>query len=135
MMNLSERRRLEQSLLEERERATRAFHVLRRRFERADWRAFPALPCSGSADTAEAARWETISMLATQGSHHLARIDEALFRLRRDDPDFGDCVACGGAIALERLSALSNLKFCLACMLRGEAEGRIRGRATARRDG
>ena len=41
------------------------------------------------------------------------KLEQALAKL--DDPDFGRCVACGGAIPLQRLLALPESTHCVRC--------------------
>jgi RNA polymerase-binding transcription factor len=64
-----------------------------------------------------AARWSDYEAAAEPRSEvvrrELAEIDEALTRIQ--DGQYGTCVACGGPIGLQRLRAIPEARFCMAC--------------------
>lgn len=58
-------------------------------------------------------RHQTEDFQAGRDLHELQDVDDALHRL--DDGSYGDCVACGEAIAAARLTALPSVRLCVAC--------------------
>jgi len=60
-----------------------------------------AEPGPGSPRLAEAQRSE------------LAAIDEALHRIA--EGRYGDCLACGGPLGLQRIRAIPEARYCIAC--------------------
>ncbi len=70
---------------------------------------------SGPADPS--ARWgDYESAPAPVGEavlRELADIDAALARIR--DGGYGQCLSCGGPMGLQRLRAIPEARFCLAC--------------------
>jgi RNA polymerase-binding transcription factor DksA len=45
--------------------------------------------------------------------HELAEIDAALIRI--EEGRYGNCQSCGGPMGLQRLRALPEARYCLAC--------------------
>jgi RNA polymerase-binding transcription factor DksA len=60
-------------------------------------------------------------LLASQEGRLLWHLDEALRRIYRTPETFGRCDSCGQGIAFERLDALPQARFCVACKQREEA--------------
>ncbi|HET7826482.1 MAG TPA: TraR/DksA C4-type zinc finger protein [Anaeromyxobacter sp.] len=64
-----------------------------------------------------AARWTDYEAAAEPRSEvvrrELAEIDAALTRIQ--DGQYGTCIACGGPIGLQRLRAIPEARFCMAC--------------------
>jgi len=64
-----------------------------------------------------AARWIDYEAAAEPRSEvvrrELAEIDAALTRIQ--DGRYGTCVACGGPIGLQRLRAIPEARYCMAC--------------------
>jgi len=65
---------------------------------------------------------ETDFPIATRLSDRLARIDEAMGRLRAADPPFGLCAECGGLIDARRLEAVPWSPLCGPCADQAEGE-------------
>ena len=61
---------------------------------------------------------ETAQSLSLHARNLLAQIDDALRRM--DDGVFGDCIACGLRIELERLEAIPYTTHCMDCRRREE---------------
>jgi RNA polymerase-binding transcription factor len=64
-----------------------------------------------------AARWTDYEAASEPRSEivrrELAEIDAALTRIQ--DGQYGTCIACGGPIGLQRLRAIPEARFCMAC--------------------
>jgi DnaK suppressor protein len=64
-----------------------------------------------------AARWSDYEAAAEPRSElvrrELAEIDAALGRIQ--DGHYGRCIACGGPIGLQRLRAIPEARYCMAC--------------------
>lgn len=64
-----------------------------------------------------AARWSdydgAIEPLTEGVRHELAEIDAALVRIQ--EGRYGTCVACGGPMGLQRLRAIPEARYCIAC--------------------
>jgi DnaK suppressor protein len=64
-----------------------------------------------------AARWIDYEAASEPRSEvvrrELAEIDDALSRIQ--DGRYGTCVACGGPIGLQRLRAIPEARYCMAC--------------------
>jgi DnaK suppressor protein len=58
----------------------------------------------------------------------LARIDDALARLRTEPDAFGICEGCDDPIPLPRLELIPWVRLCAACQAEAEAEGMPAGR-------
>ena len=63
---------------------------------------------------------EKAFLFASQEGRFLWHIDEALRRLYKKPESFGQCHACGGEIAFERLDALPHARFCINCKQKEE---------------
>jgi RNA polymerase-binding transcription factor DksA len=74
-----------------------------------------ASPVPAAADPA--ARWadyEAASDINTEGvRRELADIDAALARIQAGS--YGSCLNCGGPMGLQRLRAIPEARYCLAC--------------------
>jgi RNA polymerase-binding transcription factor DksA len=46
-------------------------------------------------------------------AHELREIEEALRRIV--DGSYGTCVACGGALGMQRIRAIPEARYCLSC--------------------
>lgn len=58
--------------------------------------------------------WEaTPSPLGEEERQELAAIDEALRRI--SEGRYGTCLACGGALGLQRIRAIPEARYCVAC--------------------
>jgi RNA polymerase-binding transcription factor DksA len=62
-------------------------------------------------------------LFASQEGRLLWHLDEALRRLYKAPETFGRCHSCDALIAFERLDALPQARFCVACKQREEAAG------------
>ena len=64
-----------------------------------------------------AARWSDYEAAAEPRSEsvrrELAEIDAALARIQ--DGRYGTCLACGGPMGLQRLRAIPEARYCIAC--------------------
>jgi DnaK suppressor protein len=64
-----------------------------------------------------AARWADYEAAAEPRSElvrrELAEIDAALGRIQ--DGHYGRCISCGGPIGLQRLRAIPEARYCMAC--------------------
>lgn len=124
MLNDSERQKIENRLLEEREEALEALREFDR--ERSE---------SLEEDTGElsvyrfhladigteAMEREKQFLMASREGERLYAIDEALRRLYKRPEEFGTCANCGREIAMERLELIPSATHCQNC--RTEAEG------------
>lgn len=63
---------------------------------------------------------EKAFLFASKEGRFLWHIDQALRRLYKSPETFGKCHQCGEDIAFERLDALPNARFCIACKQREE---------------
>lgn len=58
--------------------------------------------------------WEaTPSPLGEDQRRELAAIDDALRRI--SEGRYGTCLACGGALGLQRIRAIPEARYCVAC--------------------
>ena len=112
-MNEGDRKRIEQRLLEERERAQRAIRSLdedtREGEQDGELTNYPLHQADEGTDVIEQ---ETDFALMSAESRRLVEIDEALRRLYDDPENFGKCEACGRQIELERLDLVPWTRFC-----------------------
>ncbi len=58
---------------------------------------------------------EKAFLFASKEGRFLWHIDQALRRLYREPANFGKCHSCGEYITFERLDALPNARYCIAC--------------------
>ena len=63
---------------------------------------------------------EKAFLFASKEGRFLWHIDQALRRLYKAPESFGKCHGCGEEIAFERLDALPNARYCIACKQREE---------------
>lgn len=63
---------------------------------------------------------EKAFLFASKEGRFLWHIDQALRRLYKAPETFGKCHQCGEEIAFERLDALPNARYCIACKQREE---------------
>ncbi len=63
---------------------------------------------------------EKAFLFASKEGRFLWHIDQALRRLYREPESFGKCHQCGEYITFERLDALPNARYCIACKQREE---------------
>lgn len=114
-MTESQRKKLEQILLKERERTARALQhsddaTRISTEEDGDLTSYKQHPADQGTDTME--QEKALLMLSTEGQQ-LAQIDEALRRLYKEPDTFGRCVDCGAEIAMERLEIVPWATLCL----------------------
>ena len=113
-MNDSQRKQLEQRLLQERERTDRA---LKRSDEATristeedgDLSSYTQHPADEGTDTME--QEKALLLLGTE-TQRLTQIDEALLRLYKEPERFGMCVVCGREISMERLDIVPWATLC-----------------------
>lgn len=58
-------------------------------------------------------REATASPLGEEARRELAAIDEALRRI--SEGRYGTCLACGGPLGLQRIRAIPEARYCVAC--------------------
>ena len=63
---------------------------------------------------------EKAFLFASKEGRFLWHLDQALRRLYKAPETFGKCHQCGEDIAFERLDALPNARYCIACKQREE---------------
>jgi DnaK suppressor protein len=63
---------------------------------------------------------EKAFLFASKEGRFLWHLDQALRRLYKAPEMFGKCHQCGDEIAFERLDALPNARYCIACKQREE---------------
>ena len=121
-MTDEQRQRIEQRLLEERDRAA---DRLRRHEESVassdddgDITLYPLHLADEGTDTIEQ---EKAIMLGSRDGDYLQTLDEALRRLHDHPDDFGRCETCKKEISFERLEMVPWTRFCLACMTADDA--------------
>jgi hypothetical protein len=69
-----------------------------------------------------AARWsdyDAVDPRPATAARELAEIDAALARI--DGGRYGICLACGGALGLQRLRAIPEARLCVSCAAREQA--------------
>ena len=124
-MNDTDRKAIEERLLEEREARLEALAQLDNRFkewiETGDLTNYPLHMADEGTDAMEQ---EKELLLAHQEGEQLLQIDDALGRLYRDPDGFGACESCGGEISTERLELVPWARRCIACQEAAEA-GRV----------
>jgi DnaK suppressor protein len=76
----------------------------------------------------DSAQDEISSQLAEVESRELARIENALERMR--DGKFGVCEGCNSKIPIARLNALPYATYCIECQREAERNGEIEGGST-----
>jgi RNA polymerase-binding transcription factor DksA len=113
-MNDSQRKQLEQRLLQERERTERALQhsdveTRTNTEDDGDLTSYTQHPADEGTDTME--QEKALLLLSVEGQR-LAQIDEALRRLYKEPDTFGRCVVCGEEIAMERLDIVPWATLC-----------------------
>lgn len=116
-MTETQRKHLEQRLLEERERTTRTLQrsddAARTGIEEdGDLTSYPQHPADEGTDTMEQ---EKALILMSQDGQRLTLIDEALRRLYSEPEQFGRCERCGNEISMERLEIVPWATLCRYC--------------------
>lgn len=126
-MTDAERTKLEQRLLEERQRATDAIRQLDEevRDDAEQGGDLTNYPLHMADRGSEAIEEETDLLLMSNEGRRLYEIDRALRKLYRDPETFGMCEQCGADIALERLDLVPWATLCADCQRAAEesAEG------------
>lgn len=122
-MNDTERRHIEQRLMDERDRLNEALNRYRE-FTRTsteddgDLTQYKQHLADEGTDTMEQ---EKALLLLQNESEIAAQIDEALQRLYKEPETFGKCESCGRDIELERLDMVPWAQRCAACQTRAES--------------
>jgi DnaK suppressor protein len=124
-MNDTERRHLEQRLLQERERANTAlerYEEMTRTSTEDDGELtqYKQHPADEGTDTMEQ---EQQMLLLAKESSVLGDIDEALRRLYKEPESFGKCDNCGAELELERLDLVPWARLCITCQTQQEQAG------------
>ena len=121
-MTDQQRQKIEQRLLEERDRA--AERMKRHQEEVAnsdddgDLTHYPFHPADEGTDTIEQ---EKALMLGSRDGDYMQTLDEALRRLHEDPDNFGRCENCQQQISFERLEMVPWTRSCLTCMTAQDA--------------
>lgn len=117
-MTETERERIEELLLEERDELLDVLAELDDRFKErleggdGDLSRYPLHMADGGTDTME---WEMEFLLAHQEGEQLLAVDESLRRLYKEPERFGVCDNCGREISVERLQVVPSAKLCVDC--------------------
>jgi DnaK suppressor protein len=122
-MTEEQRKRIEERLVEERERSLRTLEVLKAQAADAGPAASGELsdyPLHIADLGTQALERQQSLALAGQEGRHFDYIEAALDRLYRDPAGFGRCEVCGREIPFERLLAVPHTRYCLECKLRIE---------------
>lgn len=128
MLNEQQRKRIEERLLEERDRALEALREFDRGREESLQDATGELTMYRfhMADVgSETMEQEKQFLLASNEGRQLNSIDEALRRLYQNPEEFGRCERCGRPIAFERLKIVPSTTLCTDCQRLGEADGEV----------
>ncbi|MFP4623871.1 MAG: TraR/DksA family transcriptional regulator [Gemmatimonadota bacterium] len=124
-MNESERNRIEERLLEERQKRLDALAELDDRFKErvegdGDLTKYPLHMADEGTDTMQQ---EKEFLLAHQEGEQLLEIDAALRRLYKEPDTFGRCERCGAEIGMERLEMVPWARLCIRCKREAETSG------------
>ncbi len=123
-MNDTQRKRIEERLLEERKERLEALAEIDDRFKDGlatsdgDLTNYPLHMADEGTDTMEQ---EKESLLVHKEGEQLLEIHDSLRRLYREPDQFGACDQCGGEIAYERLEMVPWARLCIACQSEEEA--------------
>jgi RNA polymerase-binding transcription factor DksA len=121
-MNETDRKKIEERLIEEREDRLETLAEFDDRFkerlESGELTHYPLHMADEGTDTMEQ---EKDFLLAHNEGEQLLEIDESLRTLYREPDAFGVCRSCGEPIAVERLEVVPWAKRCLACQEKAEA--------------
>jgi DnaK suppressor protein len=121
-MNETERNRIEERLLEEREDRLETLAEFDDRFkERVDAGELSHYPLHMADEGTDTMEQEKDFLLAHQEGEQLLEIDESLRRLYREPDTFGVCESCGREISRERLEVVPWAKRCIDCQEKAEA--------------
>src|SRR5690606_25933443 len=126
MLSKEERDRVEQRLLEERERALEALrnyeqeHSVSLQEESGELTLYRFHPADIGTEAMER---EKSFLLQSKEGERLYGIDEALRRLYGDPETFGRCARCGRDIPLERLMVVPDSEHCADCQRALEGAG------------
>lgn len=130
-MKKSERDRIEERLLEERNERVEILAEIDERFKERletgddELTKYPLHMADEGTDTMDQ---EKEFLLAHQEGEQLLQIDEALRRLYKEPESFGVCERCGDEIGLERLEMVPWARLCIECKREAEeAEGKAAG--------
>lgn len=124
-MNDRQRERLEQRLLEERERTNRALERYQERTRTSteddgELTQYKQHPADEGTDTIE--QEQQMLLLAKEGEL-LTNIDQALLRLYKEPETYGRCDRCGAEIDMERLDFVPWATQCRDCQVATEDGG------------
>lgn len=125
-MNETQREKIRERLLEERQERIEALKDFDERFRERletgddDLTKYPLHLADDGTKTIEQ---EKEFLLASQEGRQLLEIDDALRRLYRDPERFGVCEECGGEIGLERLDMVPWARLCIDCKRKAESAG------------
>ena len=123
-MNDSERKRIEERLLEERAELLEVLAQMDERFRErlegddGDLTNYPLHMADEGTDTMEQ---EKEFLLAHNEGEQLLEIDASLRRLYKEPERFGTCDRCGGEISMERLEIVPWAKLCISCKQEAES--------------
>lgn len=122
-MNDKDRKRIEQRLMEERERVAKGLERLDEDArigteDDGELTQYDQHPADDGTDTMEQ---EKALMLLGRESDQLAEIDEALRRLYKEPETFGTCENCGKPLSMERLEIVPWARLCKECTAKAEA--------------
>lgn len=118
MLSADERRRVEERLREERQRAIElldGFDATREKSLQEDMGELSVYRFHPADLGTEMMEKEKQFLLASSEGRHLYEIDDALRRLYRDPEGFGSCGRCGKSIAMERLEVVPEATLCAEC--------------------
>jgi DnaK suppressor protein len=124
-MNDTERKHLEQRLLQERERTAKALERYQERTRTSteddgELTQYKQHPADDGTDTIEQ---EQQMLLLAKESDILGDIDEALRRLYKEPETFGRCENCGRDLDMERLELVPWARLCADCQAQREGGG------------
>lgn len=122
-MTDQQREHLEQRLLQERDRASRALERLDEAAtiateEDGDLSSYSQHLADSGTDTME--QEKSLMLLGKEGAR-LIEIDEALQRIYKAPERYGHCDECGAEITFERLDVVPWARHCLECQTRLES--------------
>ncbi len=109
---------MEQRLLRERERALKAFRHLDERTKvssQEDDGSLTMYPLHLADEGTDTMEQEKDFLLLSKEGRLVYWIDDALRTLYKQPADYGRCMECGDAIALERLDIIPWARLCLEC--------------------
>ncbi len=117
-MNKKQLAHMEQRLLKERERALKAFRHLDERTKvsaQEDDGSLTMYPLHLADEGTDTMEQEKDFLLLSKEGRLVYWIDDALRTLYKQPKDYGKCMECGEAIALERLDIIPWARLCLDC--------------------